>query len=241
VGGCASWAEDVTETLESIPRQWKVIQHVREKFTCRDCEKISQAPAPFHVIARGWAGPNLLAMIVFEKFGQHQPLNRQAERYAREGVPLSLSTLADQVGACASVLRPIYDRLQAHVLAAERLHGDDTTVPVLAKGKTATARSWVYVRDDRPFGGRAPPAAVFYYSRDRSGEHPQRHLASFAGVLQADAMADMASFTSMAGFPDRSPKRRVGATRAASSSSWRTSRPTLGRKRKARRPQSSRP
>ena len=179
--------EDVTETLESIPRQWKVIQHVREKFTCRDCEKISQAPAPFHVIARGWAGPNLLAMIVFEKFGQHQPLNRQAERYAREGVPLSLSTLADQVGACASVLRPIYDRLQAHVLAAKRLHGDDTTVPVLAKGKTATARSWVYVRDDRPFGGRAPPAAVFYYSRDRSGEHPQRHLANFGGVLQADA------------------------------------------------------
>jgi transposase len=179
--------EDVTETLESIPRQWKVIQHVREKFTCRDCEKISQAPAPFHVIARGWAGPNLLAMIVFEKFGQHQPLNRQAERYAREGVPLSLSTLADQVGACASVLRPIYDRLQAHVLTAERLHGDDTTVPVLAKGKTATARSWVYVRDDRPFDGRAPPAAVFYYSRDRSGEHPQRHLSNFAGVLQADA------------------------------------------------------
>ena len=179
--------EDVTETLESIPRQWKVIQHVREKFTCRDCEKISQAPAPFHVIARGWAGANLLAMIVFEKFGQHQPLNRQAERYAREGVPLSLSTLADQVGACASVLRPIYDRLQAHVLAAGRLHGDDTTVPVLAKGKTATARSWVYVRDDRPFGGRAPPAAVFYYSRDRSGEHPQRHLANFGGVLQADA------------------------------------------------------
>ena len=92
--------EDITETLEVIPRQWKVIQHVREKFSCRDCEKISQAPAPFHVIARGWAGPALLAMILFEKFGQHQPLNRQAERYAREGVPLSLSTLADQVGAC---------------------------------------------------------------------------------------------------------------------------------------------
>jgi transposase len=179
--------EDVTETLESIPRQWKVIQYVREKFSCRDCESISQAPAPFHVIARGWAGPSLLAMIVFEKFGQHQPLNRQAERYAREGVPLSLSTLADQIGACASVLRPIYDRLQAHVMAAERLHGDDTTVPVLAKGKTDIARSWVYVRDDAPFGGRAPPAAVFYYSRDRSGEHPQRHLSAFAGILQADA------------------------------------------------------
>src|SRR5476649_936719 len=134
--------EDVTRTLESIPRQWKVIETVREKFSCRDCEKITQAPAPFHVIARGWAGPSLLAMIVFEKFGQHQPLNRQAERYAREGVPLSLSTLADQVGACTAALMPLFDRLRAHVMAAERLHGDDTTVPVLAKGKTDIARAW---------------------------------------------------------------------------------------------------
>jgi transposase len=180
-------AEDITETLESVPRQWKVIQHVREKFSCRDCETISQAPAPFHVIARGWAGPSLLAMILFEKFGQHQPLNRQAERYAREGVPLSLSTLADQVGACTAVLMPLFRRIEAHVLAAERLHGDDTTVPVLAKGKTDTARLWVYVRDDKPFAGPAPPAAVFYYSRDRGGEHPQAHLASWAGLFQADA------------------------------------------------------
>ena len=179
--------EDITETLETIPRQWKVIQHVREKFTCRDCEKISQAPAPFHVIARGWAGPSLLAMILFEKFGQHQPLNRQAERYTREGVPLSLSTLADQVGACCAVLTPLLKRIEAHVFAAERLHGDDTTVPVLAKGKTDTGRCWVYVRDDRPFGGPDPPAAMFYYSRDRTGEHPQAHLASYAGILQADA------------------------------------------------------
>jgi transposase len=179
--------EDVTETLEVIPRQWKVIQTVREKFSCRDCESIEQAPAPFHVIPRGWAGPSLLAMILFEKYGQHQPLNRQADRYAREGVPLSLSTLADQVGACCTVLRPIHDRLLAHVLAAERLHGDDTTVPVLAKGKTVTGRCWTYVRDDQPFGGRAPPAAVFFYSRDRSGEHPQQHLATWSGVLQADA------------------------------------------------------
>jgi len=179
--------EDVTETLEVIPRQWKVIQHVREKFTCRDCEKISQAPAPFHVIARGWAGPSLLAMILFEKYGQHQPLNRQAERYAREGVPLSLSTLADQVGACCAVLAPLIERIEAHVFAAERLHSDDTTVPVLATGKTDTGRCWVYVRDDRPFGGQGPPAAMFYYSRDRGGEHPARHLAGYAGILQADA------------------------------------------------------
>ena len=179
--------EDVTETLEVIPRQWKVIQHVREKFTCRDCEKISQAPAPFHVIARGWAGPSLLAMILFEKYGQHQPLNRQAERYAREGVPLSLSTLADQVGACCAVLSPLIERVEAHVFAAQRLHGDDTTVPVLARGKTDLGRCWVYVRDDRPFSGPAPPAAMFYYSRDRSGAHPVRHLADYAGILQADA------------------------------------------------------
>src|ERR1700704_507097 len=179
--------EDITETLEVIPKSWKVIQHVREKFTCRDCGKISQAPAPFHVIARGWAGPSLLAMILFEKFGQHQPLNRQAERYAKEGVPISLSTLADQVGAGCAVLEPILRRIEAHVFAAERLHGDDTTVPVLAKGKTDTGRCWVYVRDDRPFGGTAPPAAMFYYSRDRAGEHPQAHLANYAGIFQADA------------------------------------------------------
>jgi transposase len=181
--------EDITETLEVVPRQWKVIQHVREKFTCRDCEKISQAPAPFHVIARGWAGPGLLAMILFEKFGQHQPLNRQAERYAREGVALSLSTLADQVGAGCAVLAPLIRRLEAHVFAAERLHGDDTTVPVLAKGKTDTGRCWVYVRDDRPFGGQGPPAAMFYYSRDRAGAHAEAHLANYAGIFQADAFA----------------------------------------------------
>ncbi|NPD66047.1 IS66 family transposase, partial [Acetobacteraceae bacterium] len=179
--------EDVTETLEVIPRSWKVIQHVREKFSCRDCERISQPPAPFHVTPRGWAGPNLLAMILFEKFGQHQPLNRQAERYAREGVAVSLSTLADQVGACTAVLMPLFRRLAAHVMAAERLHGDDTTVPVLAHGKTDIARLWVYVRDDQPFDGPAPPGAVFHYSRDRGGKHPQSHLAAYTGILQADA------------------------------------------------------
>jgi len=183
--------EDITETLEVVPRQWKVIQHVREKFTCRDCEKISQAPAPFHVLARGWAGPSLLAMILFEKFGQHQPLNRQAERYAREGVPLSLSTLADQVGGCCAALAPLLRRIERHVFAAERLHSDDTTVPVLAKGKTDAGRCWVYVRDDRPFGGPAPPAAMFYYSHDRGGDHPRAHLDGYAGIFQADGYAKL--------------------------------------------------
>ena len=185
----AKLGEDVTESLEVIPRSWKVIQTVREKFTCRDCESVSQPPAPFHVTPRGWAGPNLLAMVLFEKFGQHQPLNRQAERYAREGVALSLSTLADQVGACTTVLMPLFALLETHVMAADRLHGDDTTVPVLARGKTDIARTWVYVRDDRPFGGTAAPAALFHYSRDRSGAHPQGHLASYRGILQADAFA----------------------------------------------------
>ena len=179
--------EDITRTLESKPRQWTVIETVREKFTCRDCEKISQAPAPFHVIARGWAGASLLAMIVFEKFGQHQPLNRQAERYALEGVPIALSTMADAVGSVCTALDPLLRLVEAHVMAAERLHGDDTTVPVLAEGKTATGRCWIYVRDDKPFGGVGPPAAMFYYSRDRRGEHPQTHLAGYAGILQADA------------------------------------------------------
>lgn len=179
--------EDVTETLEVIPRSWKVIQTVREKFACRDCEKITQPPAPFHVVPRGWAGPSFLAMLLFEKYGQHQPLNRQAERFAREGVELSTSTLADQVGAASFALMPLYRRIEAHVLAAKRLHGDDTTVPVMAKGKTDTARLWVYVRDDRPFAGADPPAALFHYSRDRRGEHPRTHLASWAGILQADA------------------------------------------------------
>ena len=215
--------EDVTETLEVIPRQWKVIQTVREKFTCRRCEKITQAPAPFHPTPRGWAGPNLLATILFEKFGQHQPLNRQAERYAREGVDLSLSTLADQVGACAAALAPLHALVEDHVMAAERLHGDDTTVPVLARGKTATGRLWVYVRNDRPFAGGAPPAALFRFSRDRKGEHPEKHLERWSGVLQADAMPVSARSTPTADVPDRSARRCAGHMPGASSSSSPTS------------------
>jgi transposase len=193
--------EDVTRTLESIPRQWKVIETVREKFTCRDCEKVSQTPAPFHAIPRGWAGPSLLAMILYEKFGAHQPLNRLCERYALEGVPIPLSTMADAVGAACLALRPILTSLERHVFSAERLHGDDTTVPVLAAGKTDIARCWVYVADDKPFGGTSPPAAMFYYSRDRSGEHPQAHLAKWSGIFQADAFSGYGKLYA----PDRKP------------------------------------
>ena len=140
-------------------------------------------------------------MILEGKFGQHLPLNRQSETYAREGIGLSVSTLADWVGASTATLAPLVALIDAHVLAAERLHGDDTTVPVLARGKTVTGRVWTYVRDDRPFGGPAPPAAMFRYSRDRTAEHPNRHLAGYAGILQADAYA---GYNALYG-PDRKP------------------------------------
>jgi len=188
-GALHKLGEDVTETLELIPRQWKVIQHVREKFSCRSCEAITQPPAPSHPIARGRAGPWLLAHVLFSKYGLHLPLNRQSVTYAREGIELDVSTLADWVGAAAATLMPLIVLIRAYVFAAERIHADETTVPVLAKGKTRTGRLWTYVRDDRPFGGPDPPAAIFFYSRDRAGEHPEQHLAGYAGLMQADAYA----------------------------------------------------
>jgi transposase len=232
--------EDVTRTLESVPRQWKVIETVREKFSCRDCEKISQAPAPFHAVARGWAGPSLLAMIMFEKFGQHQPLNRQAERYALEGVPIALSTMADAVGAVCASLDPLLRLVESHVMAAERLHGDDTTVPVLALGKCDVARCWVYVKDDRPFGGSDPPAAMFYYSRDRRGEHPQAHLANYSGILQADAFGGYTKLYEPQRSPGLSGKRPVGSMPGARSSPWRILRKTRDVRLLARRRSPSR-
>jgi len=179
--------EDVTETLEVVPRQWKVVQTVREKFSCRACETITQPPAPHHAIPRGRAGPGLLATILHDKFAMHLPLNRQSRAFRAEGIELDVSTLADWVGAACATLQPLNERVRAHVLAAERLHGDETPVPVLAKRKTVKGRIWTYVRDDRPFGGTDPPAALFFYSRDRKGLHPQAHLAEWTGILQADA------------------------------------------------------
>src|ERR1700731_351032 len=179
-GRLAKLGEDITETLEIVPRQWKVIQTVREKFACRSCERIAQPPAPFHAIARARAGASLLAMILYAKFGQHLPLNRQSEVYAREGIELDVSTLADWVGACSATLAPLIELIRCHVLAADPLHGDDTPAPALAKNKTMPGRLWTYVGADRPFGGPGPPAAMFFSSRDRGGEHPQRHLASYA-------------------------------------------------------------
>jgi len=179
-GTLTKLGEDITETLEVIPRQWKVIQTVRERLACRACETIAQVPAPFHPIARGRAGPQLLAMILEAKFGQHLPLNRQSMTFAQEGIEIDVSTLADWVGACTATLAPLVTLIRAHVMAAERLHGDDTTVPVQAKGRTVTGRLWTYVRDDRPFGGPEPPAAIFYYSPDRTAVRKRRFEALLA-------------------------------------------------------------
>lgn len=214
--------EDITETLEVIPRQWKVIQTVREKFSCRDCETITQPPAPFHVTPRGFAGPNLLAMILFEKFGQHQPLNRQSERYAREGIDLSLSTLADQVGACATAVQPLYRLIERHVLASERLHGDDTPVPILAKGQTVKGHIWTYVRDDRPFGGRAPPAAL-YYADGRS--IPRGISKASPASCRPTPIAAITNCMTPRARKGRLRPHSVGHMPGGSSLSWRTSPP----------------
>ena len=181
--------EVVSRTLECEPRRWKIVEHVREKMTCRDCEAVTETPAPSHPIPRGFAGPQLLASVLVSKFMLHQPLNRQSDTFAREGIAIDTSTLADRVGACAVALAPIVEAIGRHVLAAARIHADDTTVPVLAKGKADTARLWTYVRDDRPFGGADPPAAAFRYSRSRSGAYPREHLVTYGGIMQADAYA----------------------------------------------------
>jgi len=193
--------EHVTQTLDAVPWQWFVTEHVREKFSCRTCEEITEPPGPFHAIARGFAGPSLLAMILVGKYANHQPLNRQSEQYARDGIELSVSTMADHVGTCAAALLPLYELIKGHVFAAERVHSDETIVPVLAKVKIRTGHSWTYVRDDQPFARADPPAAVYFYSPDRRGERADRHLAGYSGILQADACAGL----NVVFQPDREP------------------------------------
>ena len=182
---------DVTETLDYVPGRFKVVRHVREAFSCRACESVVQTPAPHHAIARGRAGAGLLAHIMVSKFDDHLPLHRQAEIYARGGVELNTSTLSGWVGATAAALAPLIDTLQRDVMASAALHGDDTPVAVLApgSGRTKTGRFWVYVRDERPHRGKRPPAAIFFYSPDRTAERPLAHLKDFTGVLHADGYA----------------------------------------------------
>ena len=159
--------EDVSEVLEYVPDHFKVTRHVRTKLSCTKCDCIVQAAAPSRPIERGVAGPGLLAHVLVSKYCDHQPLYRQSEIYARHGVDVERSTLADWVGGSAQLLEPLVEALRRYVIAASKLHADDTPVPVLApgNGRTKTGRLWTYVRDDRPFGGLDPPAALFFYSR----------------------------------------------------------------------------
>jgi transposase len=183
--------EDVAEMLEYVPSHFKVIRHVRPKRSCPKCQKIVQADAPSRPIARGIAGPGLLAHVLVSKYCDHLPLHRQSEIYAREGIDLDRSTLADWVGSASALLDPLVTAISRHVLQADKLHADDTPVPVLCPGRGTTrqGRLWTYVRDDRPAGLEVPPAVWFAYSPDRKGEHPRRHLQHFAGILQADGYA----------------------------------------------------
>jgi transposase len=231
--------EDVTETLEVIPRSWKVIQTVREKFACRDCEKITQLPAPFHVTPRRWAGPSFLAMLMFDKYGQHQPLHRQAERFACEGVPLSVSTLADQIGAACHALMPIYRLIEAHVLAAERLHGDDTTVPVIAKGKTNTGRLWDYVRDDRPLGAPIRRRSSSTIRATGAVSTPERISRRGPGFCKLTPMPVSQSCMLPSASQGSSWRQDALLMHAGSSSNWPTSRALLARRAAARRRRSS--
>jgi transposase len=189
--GMAKLGEDVTEVLDYVPGHFQVIRHVRPKYACTACDAITQAPAPAMPTPRGRATPATLAHLLVSKFVDHLPLYRQSEIYAREGVDLDRSTLSDWVGQAAWLLDPVVAAIREHVFAAEKVHGDDTTVPVLAPGlgRTATGRLWVYVRDDRLFAGPAAPAAAYFYSPDRGGVHPTAHMAGFTGFLQADGYA----------------------------------------------------
>jgi transposase len=180
--------EDVTQILDYIPGHFEVVRHIRPAFSCRRCESMVQSPMPSLPIERGQAGAGLLAHILVSKYCDHLPLYRQSGIYAREGVELDRATMAAWVGKVTALASPLVEAVADHVMAAEKLHVDDTPVPVLAPGtgKTKTGRLWVYLRDERPFGGRAPPAVVYRYSPDRKAEHPRAQLADFHGFLQAD-------------------------------------------------------
>jgi len=183
--------EDVTEVLERIPEQFKVVRHVRPKLSCASCSQIVQAPAPSRPIERGIAGPGFLAHVLISKYCDHQPLYRQSQIYARDGIDLDRSTLAGMVGRCAALLTPLADALGKYVKGAAKIHADDTPIPVLSpgNGKTKTGRLWTYVRDDRPWLDPSPPSVWFRYSPDRKGERPLGHLGDYRGILQADGYA----------------------------------------------------
>ena len=205
--------EDVSEILELISARLKVIETARLKKSCRRCERITQLPAPWRPIPRSMAGPGLLAHVLVSKFDDHLPLYRQNEIFARMGANIPASTLVDWCGQGARVLTPLVERIRANILASDRLHADDTPVRVLDPSKridgigkgVKEGRIWTYVRDDRSWGSTAPPGAAYFFSVDRKGEHPQRHLAGFSGILQADAYSGFKALYA----PDASGKPRI--------------------------------
>jgi transposase len=190
-GTMKTLGEDVSEMLEYIPSRFKVVRHVRPKLACARCDKIVQAAAPSRPIARGLAGPGLLAHVLVSKYADHLPLYRQSQIFARSGFHLDRSTLADWAGSAHALLVPLVDSLAEHVLAGSHLHADDTPYPVLAPGtgKTKIARIWTYVRDERSWASVVPPAVFFRYTPDRKGIHPRAHLSPFTGALHADGYA----------------------------------------------------
>jgi len=212
--------EDVTEVLEYVPGRFEVARHVRPAYSCAKCEAMAQASMPAMPIPRAMAGASVLAHVIVSKYADHLPLYRQAEIYARDGLDLDRGTLADWVGKAAWLLRPLADRIASHVMAGSVIHADDTPVPVLApgNGKTKTGRLWIYLRDERPHAGPAPPAVLYRYTPDRKGERCREHLCSFSGHLHADGYAGFAElYESAAGKPATSPRSRAGRTCGASS------------------------
>ncbi|EDZ46985.1 transposase IS66 [Rhodobacterales bacterium Y4I] len=179
-------AEDVTEELEYVPGRFVVNRIVRPRMACRDCDRIVQSALPSRPIERGRPGPGLLAHALVSKYADHSPLYRQSQIYAREGIDLERSTLADWVGRSAALLEPLADAIGRHVRAGQAIFADDTPIKMQAKGKCATARVWTYVRDERPWGGADPPAAWYRFTSNRKGEHPSAHLASYKGWMHAD-------------------------------------------------------
>lgn len=189
--------ESVSEMLDHVPARLRVIRIRRARYGCRACGTIHQAPAPERPIAKGLASPALLAHVLVAKYCDHLPLYRQSQIFARQGVELDRSTLANWVGGGVWWLEPLHKRLAEHVFASNKLFADDTPIPVLdpGRGRTKTGRLWVYARDDRPWGGPEPPAAIYLYSPDRRAERPLAHLAGFKGVVQVDGYAGFEQLT----------------------------------------------
>ena len=196
-GALHAIGESVSEMLDWVPAQLRVIRTVRPKYACRVCKTVAQAPAPERLIAGGLATPALLAQVLVSKYCDHTPLYRQSQIFARHGVDLARSTLAGWVGGACWWLEALHERLAKNVFASDHLFADDTPVPVLdpGRGRTKTGRLWVYAREQRPWGGPEPPAAVYLFAPDRKAERPVAHLQRFKGVLHVDGYAGFEQLT----------------------------------------------